>query len=704
MLDRAEWKLREDLGRLTTECQVIGQLWEAAARRMIDGEALPPADLIERLGRLRSEWDGLLADASTVVAEGNRGHDALPDPAGSLLEAVAFVEQALASRKRREAREAVRGVVLDRLSRVTMLVAREGSAPPKLADLRAEAMALVRLVDEAQEPELLGDFAAIADGTHRYCQLLDLVEPAENPGTDRNLLLIDCAWSFGPEIAKAVAKGELLVSLGDGTEAPETEKPPVPTAQAEAEAEAKPGRVEPEASPETPPVVDNPSEGALPAPALPESGPDGPAIEERTAPIELPKARPLPSSRRDSIASTLKNPVSSRFGRESNLADWRLNSGALTSAPTVLPFPIARPSSETAKVIPIVPPAPEPPAIGRPAEEPLPELLTSGPVALEEAAVLAPDVAEPEEILDHCRRGDYLGASLLAVGRAFAGLPEGDPGAEALLVAHHVASESPAAPWPDWREEPEFAAVAFEEAPEASRLILLAALVQVTRAEFGADPLSPPVMETLLTAFNHLPELRGWLDVVVSSIANPGLWERLRRQGSPKPSDGYQPARAEFLKRYNEGRQLNKDTASYIHRQNNYLSRLPATKLLQDHLGPVEPGTIDEDARRSIREFLEREPEKVTGEWLKSTAKAQSSGVQVKGNDRADLVREAATYLGLMNRAWLAAEAMRRPGPPPGEVDRLQGRLRDTLAEARNQARQTPWEPLFATLTERFSS
>src|SRR5207248_1941346 len=80
-----------------------------------------------------------------------------------------------------------------------------------------------------------------------------------------------------------------------------------------------------------------------------------------------------------------------------------------------------------------------------------PGSLTPGLDAVGETApmdVRGASVADREEILAHCRRGDYLGAGLLAAGRAFAGLWDCDPGFEALLVAHHVSCGSWTAPWP----------------------------------------------------------------------------------------------------------------------------------------------------------------------------------------------------------------------------------------------------------------
>ena len=81
------------------------------------------------------------------------------------------------------------------------------------------------------------------------------------------------------------------------------------------------------------------------------------------------------------------------------------------------------------------------------------------------ADVHAGSVANCEEVLAHCRRGDYLGASLLAAGRAFAGLEDCDPGLEALLVAHHAATGSPSAPWPDWCHDQDAALEACERRP-----------------------------------------------------------------------------------------------------------------------------------------------------------------------------------------------------------------------------------------------
>ncbi len=96
MPDRADHELRRQLDRLIAECDSVGRECEVAATRLGQSEALPSAELIERLGKLRSEWDGILAEASKVLHQGSGDAVAFPRPEYSLGDAIAFVERAIA--------------------------------------------------------------------------------------------------------------------------------------------------------------------------------------------------------------------------------------------------------------------------------------------------------------------------------------------------------------------------------------------------------------------------------------------------------------------------------------------------------------------------------------------------------------------------------------------------------------------------------
>jgi hypothetical protein len=208
------------------------------------------------------------------------------------------------------------------------------------------------------------------------------------------------------------------------------------------------------------------------------------------------------------------------------------------------------------------------------------------------------------------------------------------------------------------------------------------------------------VKRDLLTTFNNLPELRTWLEDVLEAVSVPGLWEQVCRPQSTRATDVYKEARTSFLERYEVGLQHRNPNAAYIHRLDHYISRLPATRALHDYLKPDEPGALKDDQDRKIRDLLGKRPEEITEDWLRSAIRPAAGGIRLKGNQQADLTRRASVYLERMNRAWRAAEAMRRSGPSPGEVERRRARFRATLPVAREQSDGMPWDALFMRLTE----
>jgi hypothetical protein len=153
------------------------------------------------------------------------------------------------------------------------------------------------------------------------------------------------------------------------------------------------------------------------------------------------------------------------------------------------------------------------------------------------------------------------------------------------------------------------------------------------------------------------------------------------------------------LSRYENGLQYRNPNAAYIHRQDYYLSRLASTRLLRDYLKPDGPGPLTDDAKHEIRALLGKKPEAVTDDWLRSTERA-TGRIKLRGNQRAELVRQAAEYLERTNRAWRASEALRHSARPVGDVEPRRERLLITLPGVRDQARGTPWGALFAQLTE----
>ncbi len=215
--------LRQELDRLTAECCLTGSDWEGAASRLIKGEAFPSVELMERIERLRSEWSILLTNALKISGTAREDILALPDPATSLADAVAFVQQAIDTCRREKERGSVQAIVLDRLDKVMRLEARDGRTVPGLSELLDEALDLARRVREATATGMPPDVAPIAEGAHRYCHLLALVEPAEVPDDEREVHLIECAASFGREVTKAAAHGQLALATGTNRDGPASE-------------------------------------------------------------------------------------------------------------------------------------------------------------------------------------------------------------------------------------------------------------------------------------------------------------------------------------------------------------------------------------------------------------------------------------------------------------------------------------------------
>jgi hypothetical protein len=315
----------------------------------------------------------------------------------------------------------------------------------------------------------------------------------------------------------------------------------------------------------------------------------------------------------------------------------------------------------------------------------------------------APDLAKVQEILARCVAGDYLRAALLAAGRAFGGRPEIDPAFEVLLIAHYVGFETAVNHWPEWCYDPEAAAGVAQAAPNSARLAFLAAQCQVARGEGIADPLPEQVGVALLDAFNDLPEVRKWLAAFRDATSVPGLWDQVCRPAPPDRAAEYREHRRAFAERYESGLLHRNDKAAYIRRQDHYLSRQPAFRLLHERLQPTGPAPIKADEKQLIETWLEKKPEWVTDAWHESTERV-SGRVKLHGNQRAELVRRAAEYLDYATRAWRAAGALRSVSVTPKNIERLQKELRDLLPATMRRAQEQPWGVLFRQLAGRLPS
>jgi hypothetical protein len=241
-----------------------------------------------------------------------------------------------------------------------------------------------------------------------------------------------------------------------------------------------------------------------------------------------------------------------------------------------------------------------------------------------------------------------------------------------------------------------------QRAPHSARLTFLAAQFQLARDQASADPFPGQVCETLLEAFNDLPEVRKWLATFREATGAPGLWQQVCRP-MQDPKAKYRERRQEFIARYESGLLHRSDKAAYIHRQDHFMSRQPSFRQLHEHLMPDGLVGLTVDEKKEIEAWLVKKPEWVTGEWLKSTERV-SGKIKLHGNQRAELIRRAAAYLDYADRAWRAAQALASAPATLKEVERLQKQLRDLLPAAQVRSQGQPWGPLFRQLAGRLPS
>jgi hypothetical protein len=311
--------------------------------------------------------------------------------------------------------------------------------------------------------------------------------------------------------------------------------------------------------------------------------------------------------------------------------------------------------------------------------------------------------AQPQEIHARCAAGDYLAAALLQAGRVFGGLPDVDPSFDAILVAHHVTHPPSSPPWPEWAYDLAFAQEIARTCPNAARLTFLSAQLQVVRDKIAAaDPFPDQVAEAFLEAFNDFPEVRNWLADLREATGVPGLWEQVC-QPAQNPAAEYCDRLRAFTERYETGLLQRSDKAAYIRRQDYYMSRQQAFRLLRERLGPTGLVRLTAEERGLVESWLKKKPEGVTQEWHESTERT-SGKVKLHGNQRTELVRRAAEYLEVANRVWRAALDLGAAPVQLKDVERLQRQLRESLPAARNRARGQPWGPVFHLLAGRIPS
>jgi hypothetical protein len=308
------------------------------------------------------------------------------------------------------------------------------------------------------------------------------------------------------------------------------------------------------------------------------------------------------------------------------------------------------------------------------------------------------ELAGADEVVARCAAGDYLRALLLTAARAFAGVPDLDPTFDAVLAAHHVDQNSRPVPWPDWCFDAGAAERVAQIAPESARLAFLAARCHAS-GEAGDVPLADEVSTPLLDSFNEIPDVRKWLSAYMEAAAVPGLWEQICRPGGPDAAAEYNTRRAAFVALYENGLQYRTAGGAYWHRQEFFLSRKPGARALFEHLKPNRPAPLGAAAKQQIAALLALQPEDATDEWVASTERVSGGVVQLRGNQRAELVRRAGEYLEVVARAWKAATALLQR-PPQGEADRRRTQLRQLLPAALTRSEGRPWLPLLQRLTQ----
>ena len=350
------------------------------------------------------------------------------------------------------------------------------------------------------------------------------------------------------------------------------------------------------------------------------------------------------------------------------------------AAPGPDPEPATTPAAQLAPEE-AAPPEPEEVAAAPPPPSEVPALVEQfAPDAAGSPAVVV-EVASVEEVAAAARGGDYLRAALLAFGRSAAGQEDSAFDPWALLVAHHAVCGSAGATWPEWCGKSDGAEAAVTDRPGAAQLVYLASQCQVTRG--GADPLAAGVADALLASFNSSPPVRQWLSALQEVLGVPGLLERVRGAGSfVDPAAAYRDRRSKLVAHNARGAQL-RDRAAYHHRQDQHLSRLPAVTKLMGFLGELVPNGKVRGEHPEIEAFLAQTPDEVVTGWLESA----SNAIELKGNQRSNLRKQAGDYLQLAAEAWHAARVAAQVAPRKSDVDGHRDRLRRELPEARRQSR-----------------
>jgi hypothetical protein len=212
--------LGRELAELTDDCLTIGSQLADAASRLIHLQALPSTELIGRIEALRGDWDDLLSRVSAAAQSAFLTPPNFPGPTVSLTQTIAIAEGTIAACRFEAERVDSRATVFQVLTKVQRLKSQDGSTIEGLAELCHQASVMAKRISESPDPSSLEDYALILEGTHRYCQLLSLIEDLEDRVDERDDLLIECTISLGRQIARAASRRQLCLASDDAIDPP----------------------------------------------------------------------------------------------------------------------------------------------------------------------------------------------------------------------------------------------------------------------------------------------------------------------------------------------------------------------------------------------------------------------------------------------------------------------------------------------------
>ena len=317
-----------------------------------------------------------------------------------------------------------------------------------------------------------------------------------------------------------------------------------------------------------------------------------------------------------------------------------------------------------------------------------------------------PSVRDSLDVLDACRRGDYLQASLLAGAAQLEVSSRGesvvlDPDFTAVSLAFEAVTDKRPLELPDWCLEP---AAVTAAPPHTARFVFLAVLRSSFTFPYVCQMLEQSSKE-FLDVFRYLPATQQWLQSAWEAVSTPGLWEQMV---SPidDPSVAWKQAWKKFQDLYDGSLQAALSSADHSHRQHRDMSGSQEMIWLRAMLRAGTPvGRMVREHGQQIREYLEKSHAELVNRWIEHTRKA--GRVRLSDEQRIEVEDRAAEYLTLARAAFNATkEQLRQPHLPEGE--KTGERLRKSMYESREQAvgaaEGEPWEPILQQIVRRIHS